>query len=60
MNENPFHSFMVADQVFLWHLPVAHDVNGSYQSILPSASAYPTKFSFTALYDNHNSAVPFK
>jgi len=23
---------MVADQVFLWHLPVVHDVNGSYQS----------------------------
>ena len=33
MNENPFHSFTVADQVFLWHLPVIHDVNGSYQSL---------------------------
>jgi len=34
MNENSFHSFMVADQVFLQHLPVVHDVNGSYQSWL--------------------------
>ena len=32
MNENSFHSFTVADQVFLWHVPVVHDVNGSYQS----------------------------
>jgi len=34
MNENPFHSFTVADQVFLWHLPVIHDVNGSSQSVV--------------------------
>ena len=26
---------MVADQVFLWHLPVVPDVNGSYQSVSP-------------------------
>jgi len=26
---------MVADQVFLRHLPVVHDVNGSYQSVSP-------------------------
>ena len=32
LNENAFHSFMVAKQIFLWQLPQLHHVIGSYQS----------------------------
>ena len=32
LNENAFHSFMVAKQIFLWQLPQLHHAIGSYQS----------------------------
>ena len=32
LNENAFHSFVVAKQIFLWQLPQLHHVIGSYQS----------------------------
>ena len=33
LNENAFHSFVVAKQIFLWQLPQLHDAIGSYQSL---------------------------
>ena len=35
LNENAFHSFVVAKQIFLWQLPQLHHAIGSYQSSLP-------------------------
>ena len=35
LNENAFHSFVVAKQIFLWQLPQLHDAIGSYQSSSP-------------------------
>ena len=32
LNENAFHSFVVAKQIFLWQLPQLHHAIGSYQS----------------------------
>jgi len=55
LHENSFHSFMVADQVFLRHLPVIHDVNGSYQShtlLIPpilKANTQPPTFEYLGL-----------
>ena len=33
LDENAFHSFVVAKQIFLWQLPQLHHAIGSYQSI---------------------------
>ena len=35
LNENAFHSFVVAKQIFLWQLPQLHHAIGSYQSSEP-------------------------
>ena len=32
LNENAFHSFVVANQIFFWQLPQLHHAIGSYQS----------------------------
>ena len=41
LNENAFHSFVVAKQIFLWQLPQLHDAIGSYQSMSKKWLYYP-------------------
>ena len=42
LNENAFHSFVVAKQIFLWQLPQLHHAIGSYQSPWPFAAVEPS------------------